>query len=50
MTAYSFIRNVFSILNAAIAATSAVRQHRMPETGALKKLGIREADFRAIQL
>ncbi|MTH64973.1 hypothetical protein [Paracoccus shanxieyensis] len=50
MTALRFIRNAFSILNAAIAVTSDVRQHRMPTAGALQKLGIREADFRTIQL
>ena len=50
MTALRFIRNAFSILNAAIAVTSDVRQHRMPKAGALQKLGIREADFRTIQL
>lgn len=50
MTAYRFIRNAFSILNAAITASSAVRQHRMPAADALNKLGISAHQFRTIQL
>lgn len=50
MTVYNYIRNLFSVLNAAITVSSAVRQHRMPEAGALHKLGIHANDFRGIQL
>lgn len=50
MTIIRFLRSTISTLNAAIAAASATKLHRMPDADALAKLGIRNADFRAINL
>ena len=43
---FARLTSVFSVFGAAVDVARAIEGHRMPPAGALKTLGINEAEFR----